>query len=43
MLTGQWGNIQAEWGQFRAAAATLQQAAVQAGEAKAPDAQAGFC
>ena len=37
-----WGNIQAEWGQFRAAAATLQQAAVQAGEAKAPDAQAGF-
>ena len=29
-------------GQFRAAAATLQQAAGQAGEAKAPDAQAGF-
>ncbi len=23
-LTGQWGNIQAQWGQFRAAAATLQ-------------------
>ncbi len=42
MLTGVWGNIQAEWGQFRAAAATLHQAAVQAGEAKAPDAQAGF-
>jgi eukaryotic-like serine/threonine-protein kinase len=42
MLTGVWGNIQAEWGQFRAAAATLHQAAVQAGEAKTPDAQAGF-
>jgi eukaryotic-like serine/threonine-protein kinase len=42
MITGQWGNILAEWGQFRAAAATLQQAAVQAGEAKAPDAQAAF-
>ena len=42
LLTGQWGNIQAEWGQFRAAVATLQQAAGQAGEAKAPDAQAGF-
>jgi eukaryotic-like serine/threonine-protein kinase len=42
IVTGQWGNIQAEWGQFRAAAATLQQAAEQAGEAKAPDAQAGF-
>jgi eukaryotic-like serine/threonine-protein kinase len=41
-LTGQWGNIQAQWGQFRAAAATLQQAAGQAGAAKAPDAQAGF-
>jgi tetratricopeptide (TPR) repeat protein len=42
MLTGVWGNIQAEWGQFRAAAATLHQAAVQAAEAKTPDAQAGF-
>jgi tetratricopeptide (TPR) repeat protein len=42
MLTGQWGNIQAELGQFRAAAATLQQAARQAGEAKATDAQAAF-
>ena len=42
LLTGQWGNIQAQWGQFQAAAATLQQAAGQAGEAKAPDAQAGF-
>ncbi len=42
MLTETWGNIQAEWGQFRAAAATLHQAAVQAGEAKTPDAQAGF-
>ena len=41
-LTGQWANVQAEWGQFRAAAATLQQAAGQAGEAKAPDAQACF-
>ena len=41
-LAGEWGNIQAEWGQFRAAEATLQQAAGQAGEAKAPDAQAGF-
>jgi eukaryotic-like serine/threonine-protein kinase len=41
-LTGGWGTIQAEWGQFRAAAATLQQAAGQAREAKAPDAQAGF-
>ena len=26
-LTGHWGTCQAEWGQFRAAAATLQQAA----------------
>ncbi len=42
LLTGVWGNIQAEWGQFRAAAATLRQAAGQAGEAKAPDAQAGL-
>jgi tetratricopeptide (TPR) repeat protein len=42
MLTGVWANVQGEWGQFRAAAATLQQAAGQAGEAKAPDAQAGF-
>jgi tetratricopeptide (TPR) repeat protein len=42
LMTGVWGNIQAEWGQFRAASVTLQQAAVQAGEAKAPDAQAGF-
>jgi len=42
MLTGLWGNIQAEWGQFRGAAATLHQAAVQAAEAKTPDAQAGF-
>jgi eukaryotic-like serine/threonine-protein kinase len=42
LLTGQWANIQAEWGQFRAAAATLQRAAGQAGEAKAPDAQAAF-
>jgi eukaryotic-like serine/threonine-protein kinase len=41
-MAGEWGNIQAEWGQFRAAAATLQRAAGQAGEAKAPDAQAGF-
>jgi Flp pilus assembly protein TadD len=41
-FTGQWGSIQAEWGQFRAAAATLQQAASQAEGAKAPDAQAGF-
>jgi hypothetical protein len=42
MLTGQWGNAQAQWGQFRAAAASLQQAAGQAGEARAPDAQAGY-
>ncbi len=42
LLTGLLGNVQAEWGQFRAAGATLQQAAGQAGEAKAPDAQAGF-
>jgi eukaryotic-like serine/threonine-protein kinase len=41
-LTGQWGNIQAEWGQFHAAVATLQQAAGQAGDAKATDARAGF-
>ena len=42
VMTGQWGNIQAEWGQFHAATATLQQAAVQAGEARARDAQAGL-
>jgi len=42
LLTAQWGNTQAQSGQFRAAAATLQQAAGQAGESKAPDAQAGF-
>jgi serine/threonine protein kinase/Tfp pilus assembly protein PilF len=42
LTTGVWGNILAEWGQFRMAAATLQRAAVQAGEAKAPDAQATF-
>ncbi len=42
LLTGQWGNTQAQWGQFRAAAATLQRAAGQAGESKAPDAQAGM-
>jgi serine/threonine protein kinase/tetratricopeptide (TPR) repeat protein len=41
-LTGQWGNIQAEWGQFRSATAALQRAAEQAGEAKAPDARAGL-
>ena len=41
-LTGQLGSVQAEWGQFRAAVATLQQAAGQAGQAKAPDAQAAF-
>jgi tetratricopeptide (TPR) repeat protein len=41
-LTGRWGNIQAQWGQFQTAAATLQQAAAQAGNAKAPDAQALF-
>jgi eukaryotic-like serine/threonine-protein kinase len=42
ILTGQWGNIQAERGQFRAATTSLQQAAGQAGDAKAPDAQAGL-
>ena len=42
LLTGQLGSVQAEWGQFRAAAATLQRAAEQAGQAKAPDAQAAF-
>ena len=42
ILTGQWGNILTERGQLRAAAATLQEAAVQAGKAKAPDAQAAF-
>jgi eukaryotic-like serine/threonine-protein kinase len=41
-LTWQWGNIQTAWGQFRAAAATLDQAAEQAGRAKAADAQASF-
>jgi eukaryotic-like serine/threonine-protein kinase len=41
-FTGRWGNIQAEWGQFRAAATTLQQAAGLAGDAKAPDARARF-
>ncbi len=33
-LTGQLGSVQAGWGQFRAAAATLQRAAGQAGQAK---------
>jgi tetratricopeptide (TPR) repeat protein len=42
LLTGQGGNIQAQWGQFRSAAAALQRAAEQAGESKAPDARAGF-
>jgi serine/threonine protein kinase/tetratricopeptide (TPR) repeat protein len=42
LLTGQWASIQAQWGQFRAATATLQRAAGQAGEVKAPDAQAGL-
>ena len=42
MLTGQWGRIQAQAGQFRAAAGTLQKAAAQAGGAKAADAQAAF-
>jgi tetratricopeptide (TPR) repeat protein len=42
ILTGQWGNVQAETGQFQAAVATLQQAAGQAGDGKAPDAQAAF-
>jgi serine/threonine protein kinase/tetratricopeptide (TPR) repeat protein len=42
LVTGGLGNIQSQWGQFHAAAATLQEAARQAGEAKAPDAQAGF-
>ncbi len=41
-LTGRWANIQAQWGQFQGAAATLEQAAGQAGNAKAPDAQALF-
>jgi hypothetical protein len=41
-LTGRWGNIQAQWGQFQGAAAALQQAAGQAGDAKAPDARALF-
>ena len=39
---GDGGEWNARWGQFRAAAATLQRAAGQAGEAKAPDAQAGI-
>jgi len=42
LLTGQWGNIQAQWGQFRPGVAALQRAAEQAGESKAPDARAGF-
>jgi tetratricopeptide (TPR) repeat protein len=42
MLTGQWGDVLAQFGQFRAALRTLQQAAGQAGEAKAPDARAMF-
>jgi tetratricopeptide (TPR) repeat protein len=42
LLTGNWGNIQVQWGKFRAATATLQAAAGQAGGAKAPDAQAGL-
>jgi tetratricopeptide (TPR) repeat protein len=41
-LTWQWGNIQTQWGQFRAAAATLDEAAEQAGRVKAADAQASF-
>ena len=41
-LTGQLGEVQGQFGQFRAAVATLQQAAGQAGEAKAPDARATF-
>jgi tetratricopeptide (TPR) repeat protein len=41
-LTWQWGNVQTQWGQFRAAAATLDQAAEQAGRGKATDAQASF-
>jgi eukaryotic-like serine/threonine-protein kinase len=41
-LTWQWGNIQTQWGQFRAAAATLDEAAEQAGRVKATDAQASF-
>jgi tetratricopeptide (TPR) repeat protein len=42
LLTWQWGTIQAEWGQFRAAAGTLDQAAEQAGRVKAADAQASY-
>ena len=42
LLTGQGGNIQAQWGQFRSATAALQRAAEQAVESKAPDARAGF-
>jgi eukaryotic-like serine/threonine-protein kinase len=41
-LTWQWGNIQVQWGQFRAATATLDEAAEQAGRVKATDAQASF-
>jgi eukaryotic-like serine/threonine-protein kinase len=41
-VTGQLGNNQAQWGQFKSATATLQQAAEQAGEAKAGDAQAEY-
>jgi serine/threonine protein kinase/tetratricopeptide (TPR) repeat protein len=42
LLTGQGGNIQAQWGQFRSATAALQRAAEQAGASKAPDARAYF-
>jgi eukaryotic-like serine/threonine-protein kinase len=42
LLTGQWASVQAQWGQFRAAVVTLQQASGQAAAVKAPDAQAGF-
>ena len=42
LVTGQWASVQAQWGQFRAAVVTLQQAAGQAAAVKAPDAQAGF-
>ena len=41
-LTWQWGNIQTQWGQFRAAAAALDESAEQAAEVKAADAQALF-
>ena len=42
LLAWQRGIVQAGWGQFRAAAASFDQAAEQAGRAKAADAQAGF-